>query len=465
MSSRSLAASLVVAVPIALVSWNLPHGLGLRQALALLVVLASAGMVGYIALARLIGLDEPWIVARTLLSLAASSPAGSQVSADRPLRIMYPASLTPGGAERQMLLLTEHLPRDRFDVSFVLLGGMTEMAREAARLGATVHALGAPRRAGQPMPVFATKVARRVASYVALCRRERYDIVDAWLYLGYGLAAVTRPISRVPVLIAGRRSLSAFKTDFGPVDRTVDAIARRSADLIVANSRAVADDVIRREGVDPARIRVIRNGVVVPPPPDETRRRAARGGTRCTAPTVRWSVASGTFKRGKGQDRVVAVMADLVRRRPDAWLVFVGDGPERAAVERQAREAGLKRVRFLGIVPDARTLYDGFDVVVSASDAEGLPERAARGRRGGAADRRDRRRWDAPRSSIDGRDRPARAGRRCRRPRTGPWATRRRPGAGRAPRWRRPRARRADVRARAVRGRDGGPVPGDGATT
>ncbi len=70
-SSRSLAASLVVAVPIALVSWTLPHGLGLPQALALLVGLASAGMVGYIALSRLIGLNEPWIVARTLLSLAA----------------------------------------------------------------------------------------------------------------------------------------------------------------------------------------------------------------------------------------------------------------------------------------------------------------------------------------------------------------------------------------------------------
>jgi glycosyltransferase involved in cell wall biosynthesis len=296
---------------------------------------------------------------------------------------MYPASLTPGGAERQMLLLTEHLPRGSFDVSFVLLGGMTEMAREAARLGATVHALGAPRRAGQPMPVFATKVARRVGSYVALCRRERYDIVDAWLYLGYGLAAVTRPISRVPVLIAGRRSLSAFKTDFGPVDRTVDAIARRSADLIVANSRAVADDVIRREGVDPARIRIIRNGVVVPPPPDETRRRAARAalGVGADGPVVG---CVGTFKRGKGQDQVVAVMAALARRRPDAWLVLVGDGPERTAVELQAREAGLERVRFLGLVPDARTLYDGFDVVVSASDAEGLPnvllEAAAAGR-------------------------------------------------------------------------------------
>ena len=145
----------------------------------------------------------------------------------RRLRVMYPTSLTPGGAERQMLLLTEFLPQDRFEVSFVLMGGMTELAIEARRLGASVHALDAPHRAGMPRPLFTTHVARSVAAYVALCRRERYDIVDAWLYLGYGLAAVTRPVSRVPTLIAGRRSLSAYKAAFGPIGRTVDAIARR----------------------------------------------------------------------------------------------------------------------------------------------------------------------------------------------------------------------------------------------
>ena len=90
------------------------------------------------------------------------------------------------------------------------------------------------------------------------------------------------------------------------------------------------------------------------------------------------------FKRGKGQMSVVDVMAAVCPGRQHAWLVFVGDGPERAPVERRADEAGLDRVRFVGTVPDARVLDDGFDIVVSASDAEGLPykraEAAAAGR-------------------------------------------------------------------------------------
>jgi hypothetical protein len=66
-SARALYASLIVAAPIALVAWNLPHGLGLLNALILLVGLATAGMVAYLGLSRLIGLDEPWTVARTML--------------------------------------------------------------------------------------------------------------------------------------------------------------------------------------------------------------------------------------------------------------------------------------------------------------------------------------------------------------------------------------------------------------
>jgi glycosyltransferase involved in cell wall biosynthesis len=296
---------------------------------------------------------------------------------------MYPAALEPGGAERQLTLLAAHLPADRFDVSFVVLLGMTALAQQAAAQGAALHVLDAPNRRSAPLPVYAARAARQAAAYVGVCRRERFDIVDAWLYLGYSLAALTRPLSRVPVLIAGRRSLGGYKAGFGPVERAVDAAARRAADIIVANSQAVADDTVRREGIDPSRIRVIRNGVVIPPEPTAASQRRARAmmGVDDDGAVIG---CVGGFRPGKGQARVIEVMGVVNRAHPDAWLVFVGDGPERAAAEREAARSGLRRVRFLGTVPDARPLYDGFDVVVSASDAEGLPnvvlEAAAAGR-------------------------------------------------------------------------------------
>ena len=66
-AGKSLAASLVVGVPIALVAWNLPTGQDLSLALLLLVALSTVGLVGYLVAARLMNLEEPWIVMRTVL--------------------------------------------------------------------------------------------------------------------------------------------------------------------------------------------------------------------------------------------------------------------------------------------------------------------------------------------------------------------------------------------------------------
>ena len=177
------------------------------------------------------------------------------------LKVMYPASLGRGGAERQMMLLARHLPGDRYDVSFILFGGLTPLGVEARRLGASVHTLDSPRRSETLKPVFMAAVGARVVEFIRLCRRERYDVVDAWLYVGYGIAAATRPLTQIPTLIAGRRSLSGYKSDFNRFGALIDGIARRQSDIIVANSEAVAADVARREGIDRANIRVIRNGV------------------------------------------------------------------------------------------------------------------------------------------------------------------------------------------------------------
>lgn len=66
-SAKALGASMVVAIPIAIISWTLPIGLGVPTDLALLVLMTTVGMLGYIVMARLLGLREPVIVAVTLL--------------------------------------------------------------------------------------------------------------------------------------------------------------------------------------------------------------------------------------------------------------------------------------------------------------------------------------------------------------------------------------------------------------
>lgn len=71
---------------------------------------------------------------------------------------------------------------------------------------------------------------------------------------------------------------------------------------------------------------------------------------------------------------LIEAFAQLLKIRPDAQLVFAGDGPERENLTHLAREKGLAdRVIFLGNVTDVVRLYCAADVVAVPSVSEALP--------------------------------------------------------------------------------------------
>lgn len=70
----------------------------------------------------------------------------------------------------------------------------------------------------------------------------------------------------------------------------------------------------------------------------------------------------------KGQDLLVAAWPQVVAQVPDAQLVFVGDGPDREALEAVAPSS----VRFVGHQADVVRWYQAADVVVQPSRYEGL---------------------------------------------------------------------------------------------
>jgi len=78
----------------------------------------------------------------------------------------------------------------------------------------------------------------------------------------------------------------------------------------------------------------------------------------------------------KGVDRLIALLPGIRELIPEANLVVVGDGPERANLESLARQMGVSDVvRFAGLEPQDRVaLYlRAADVLVLYSGYEGLP--------------------------------------------------------------------------------------------
>jgi glycogen(starch) synthase len=84
----------------------------------------------------------------------------------------------------------------------------------------------------------------------------------------------------------------------------------------------------------------------------------------------------GRLVPAKGFDLAVQAVSHLVREFPDLQVVIAGDGPERASLEAQATQLGLKHfIEFTGWVPADKVpdLINTATVLLMPSRREGLP--------------------------------------------------------------------------------------------
>jgi glycosyltransferase involved in cell wall biosynthesis len=85
-------------------------------------------------------------------------------------------------------------------------------------------------------------------------------------------------------------------------------------------------------------------------------------------------VALGRLCHQKGYDIMLNVFAEARKRRPDLRLYLIGDGPERAALEKLAQDLDVaEAVRFLGSRPNPFCYMARMDGFVSTSRYEGQP--------------------------------------------------------------------------------------------
>jgi glycosyltransferase involved in cell wall biosynthesis len=288
------------------------------------------------------------------------------------LRLAYLAArLNPGGAERQMLSLAERLPKDRFAVDFLTLLGAGLYDDRARASGARVHHLGRLVPPEASISVKAVNRATKTWAYLSTVSRRRYDIVDAWLYPTDVLAALARPLTRTPVVMAGQRNIDP-QDQFGAFERIVSSTVRRMIDVVVANSAAAADHAAAN-GVDPTRIRIIRNGVLIPdrqPAAERAARRAELG----AGPDDVFIGCVANYRYVKRLDVLVEAVAPLIREGLPIRLELIGDGPMRAELERWVRDAGIETHTCLhGPLPSPEPYYGAFDITVQSSEREGLP--------------------------------------------------------------------------------------------
>ena len=194
---------------------------------------------------------------------------------------------------------------------------------------------------------------------------QAFDLIDAHYVYPDGVAAIWlgRALG-LPVVITARGSDVTQLPDFARPRRMIQA-ALAAADGLIAVSAALRGRLIEL-GADPARTVALRNGIdtAMFHPVD---RAAARAELGVSGPVL---ISVGGLIARKRHHLTI----DAMRHLPDATLLIVGEGPERAALQAQIGSAGLAgRVRLLGPRPHAELprCYGAADAMVLASSREG----------------------------------------------------------------------------------------------
>jgi glycosyltransferase involved in cell wall biosynthesis len=157
--------------------------------------------------------------------------------------------------------------------------------------------------------------------------------------------------------------------------RLAERSLARATDLIVTISPAQRRDIVDRFRVAPdARVAVVPLGLDLGPLLDLT---PGAAGLRAELgiPAAAFVVGYvGRFVAIKDLETLGAAYAALRREIPDAWLVMIGGGPTRPAVESALARAGVAdRVRFTGWTERLPAAYASMDVCALSSINEGTP--------------------------------------------------------------------------------------------
>lgn len=268
-------------------------------------------------------------------------------------------TLDRSGAEKQFCLLAVGLLRRGMDLEVVALtrGGSMQAELSAAQIPLTIlrkknrFDLGALRRLRK------------------LILNRKADVILSGLFAGNAASrlATLGLGARTPRIIISERCVDSWKSGW---QLRLDKWLRSRTDLLVGNSESVAS-FYRDQGFPDEKIQVVPNGVTQPPLPTLSKDEFCTAiGLPQDAQLIAYVGRLAPQKRLK--DLLWAIQM-LRFSQPNAYLLLIGDGPQRDELEFFARDTeAATNVRFLGHREDAGSLLHLMDAFWLGSEFEGM---------------------------------------------------------------------------------------------
>jgi glycosyltransferase involved in cell wall biosynthesis len=269
-------------------------------------------------------------------------------------------SLAPGGTERLVVDIVRYLHANGAGSMVCCLDDEGAWAQQVRDLGSPVVAL-------HRKPGFQPALGRAISR---LAHEHEIDLVHCHHYSSFVYGQLSASLwSGPPVVFTEHGRLS----DAPPSRkrRLVNPLIGRLPSAVYAVSADLREHMVG-EGFPRSKVTVLHNGIDPGPPVSNAQRAAARA-TLALPPDAVLVGTVGRLDPVKDFGTLIRGFAAARNVLPNARLVIVGDGPERASLEAVARASAVDRkVIFTGHRQDVRGLLPAFDIFVNSSVHEGI---------------------------------------------------------------------------------------------
>lgn len=266
------------------------------------------------------------------------------------------ASLSGGGAERQVVILCNELAKLGWTVHLVVLEYGQNLA-SLDRERVTLHRLIVSSNYDLSM---VSKIRKIILNVNA-------DVVQTWLPLMDIVGGIAALTTRRPWVLSERTSQSAYSKSNSRI--VLRRLLGRFANAIVANSNGgIAYWNVVPGLVD--RCKVIPNAI----PFDKIEKAPLEdSGLLCRPGDCKLILYVGRLIPSKNLHNLLLAFSRVLEEN-NSVLILCGEGPERPALESLAKELEvLENVRFLGYVSNVYGWMKSADVLVMPSRYEGMP--------------------------------------------------------------------------------------------
>lgn len=312
-------------------------------------------------------------------ALVTASSAFPRWEGDTTTAFVYDLSRQLVQRDFEVVVLVPHHPRSRL---FEVIGGVRVyrfryfFPSSLERLcyeGGILPNLGKSFLARLQLPFL---VLSELLALWSVAIKEKPDIIHAHWILPQGFtAAIVSKLLHIPFVVTAHAG-DVFPLD-KPVFRLLSRFSINAAAAVTANSKYTKAAV---EKIANKAVHVIPMGV-------DLKLFCSASSAAAAAVRKKYAIRGkmllfvGRLAEKKGVTYLISAMASVINEFPGARLVVVGDGPEKAALQRQAQQLGLSgSIIFAGSVPNSQLppYYKAADVFVlpsivdSRGDTEGL---------------------------------------------------------------------------------------------